>query len=208
MKSRQKDVVIGMILGDAYLQKTGKQNARLRLEHGISQKAFLEWKISLLKNYFQSKLQMLIRENTIWKKTYQYVRIQSLSSSELGKLQRIFYKDSKKIIPNDFYKIFTSQLSLAIWFMDDGYYYHRDKIAYIYIPNYDKESKQHLLSALRINFNLHPQIKQKTKGHVLIFSVSETEKLIGLIKHFIIPSMQYKISLDPVSTERNSFIEK
>ena len=51
MKQRQEDLVIGMILGDAYLQKTGKQNARLRLEHSIMQKAYLEWKISQLENY-------------------------------------------------------------------------------------------------------------------------------------------------------------
>ena len=203
MTQKQKDVVIGMILGDAYLQKTGKQNARLRLEHGSSQEEYLLWKVSLLKNYFQSKIQFLQRTNPVWKRTYRYVRIQSTSSPEFGKLQRSFYKGSQKVIPETITRLFRNPLSLAIWFMDDGYYYPRDKMSYLYIPSFDKESMRYLLEVLKNNFNLLPTLKIKKKGFVLLFTVSETQKLMTLIKKFIIPSMRYKIPLDPVSTERN-----
>lgn len=208
MTHTQKNVLVGMILGDAYLQKTGKLNARLRLEQSSKQKEYLEWKVSLLKNYFQSKIQVVIRTNTLWSKTYEYVRIQSTSSADLGKLQRVFYKDSKKIIPENISTLLKHPLSLAIWFMDDGYYYLRDKMAYLYIPNFDEESTQHLLLACKSNFALQPIYKQKKKGSVLIFNVSETRKLMKLISPYIIPSMRYKISLDPVSTDRNSPPEK
>ena len=191
-----------MILGDAYLQKTGKQNARLRLEHGASQEEYLLWKVSILNKYFQSKIQFLERTNPIWRKTYKYVRIQSTSSPEFGKLQRSFYKESQKVIPETIKTIFKNPLSLAIWFMDDGYYYPRDKMSYIYIPNFDKKSMFYLVDVLKNNFNLLPILKHKKKGFVLIFNVSETQKLVTLIKKFIIPSMRYKIPLDPVSTER------
>ena len=203
MTQKQKDVVIGMILGDAYLQKTGKQNARLRLEHSSDQKEYLEWKVSLLQNYFQTKILFLERTNAIWKKTYHYVRIQSTASPEFGKLQRLFYKESQKIIPKTITTFFKNPLSLAVWFMDDGYYYLRDRIAYLYIPNLDEDGRGYLLDALKNNFKLLPVLKQKKRGFVLIFSVTETQKLMDIIKKFIIPSMRYKISLDPVSTERN-----
>lgn len=208
MTRKQKDIVIGMILGDAYLQKTGKQNARLRLEQGIAQKEYLEWKVEQLQNYFQSKIQVLKRENPVWKKTYQYVRIQSTASPEFGKLRRLFYKDSQKIIPKTITTLFKNPLSLAIWFMDDGYYYHRDKIAYIYIPNFDKESLIYLLKMLKDNFNLLTTLKKKKRGSVLIFSVKETQKLINLIYNYIILSMRYKLPLDPVSTDRKSDINR
>jgi len=248
MTQKQKNLLIGMILGDAYLQKTGKQNARIRLEHSIKQREYLDWKVSLLKNYFQSKIQILERANAFWNKEYQYARIQSTSSPEFGKLQRFFYKqvkkttesdsvdeltheperanysqanllvkledttalavelhrESMKIIPEKINIIFISNLSLAVWFMDDGYYYPRDKMSYIYIPNYDEQSIKNLLFSLKENFNLLPLLKRKKKGLVLVFSVNETRKLMALIKKFIIPSMQYKIPLDPVSTERKS----
>lgn len=204
MKLKQKNALIGMILGDAYLQKTGKQNSRIRLEHSVAQKEYLLWKVSLLQNYFQSSIQVIKRTNIHWHKTYSYVRIQSTSSPEVGKLQRLFYKESKKIIPDTFKRIFKDPLSLAIWFMDDGYYYPRDKMSYIYIPNYDEESLVNLLLALKENFLLMPQLKRKKKGLVLVLNVVETKKLVDIIKSYIIPSMLYKISLDPVSTDRNS----
>ena len=181
MTQRQKDIAIGMILGDAYLQKTGKRNARLRLEQGFSQRNYLEWKVDQFKNYFQSKIRALERENPVWKKTYQYVRIQSTASPDFGKLRSIFYNSSQKIIPKTIAMIFKKPLSLAVWFMDDGYYYQRDKIAYLYIPNFDKESIKYLLEALRYNFNLLPILKKKKRGLVLVFSVQETQKLMSLM---------------------------
>lgn len=204
MTQRQKNALIGMILGDAYLQETGKQNARVRLEHSIKQKEYLEWKIDLFKNYFQTKVKTLSRVNTVWNRTYNYVRIQSTSSPDFGKLRRLFYRDSIKIIPENINDIFNSGLSLAVWFMDDGYYYQRDKMSYIYIPRYDEKSIKNLLFCLKENFNLMPVLKIKKRGLVLVFSVRETKKLVELIKKFVISSMNYKIPPDPVSTERNS----
>ncbi|OGK17400.1 hypothetical protein A2690_00200 [Candidatus Roizmanbacteria bacterium RIFCSPHIGHO2_01_FULL_39_12b] len=201
MTKKQKDVLIGMILGDAYLQKTGEKNSRLRLEHTTNQKEYLEWKVNYLKNYFQNKAQDITRFNPVWKKTYNYVRIQSYSSPEFGKFQRLFYSQSKKIIPDTISTLLKSPISIAVWFMDDGYYYHRDNMAYIYIPNYDKQSLQYLMDALRSNFDLTAALKKKSKGLVLTFNVNETKKLMEIISEYVIPSMKYKISLNPVSTE-------
>ncbi len=194
MTSKQKSALIGMILGDVYLQKTGKYNARIRFEHSINQKEYLEWKVSLFKDYFQGKIQILDRFHAKWDNTYTYVRAQSYSSPEFGKFQRVFYKDSKKIIPSSFKMLFKRSLSLAIWFMDDGYYYPRDKMSYIYIPNYDEESILNLTSSLKENFNLIPSLKLKKKGLVLSFNVSETKKLMQLIQKHVVASMNYKLA--------------
>ncbi len=204
MTLKQKNALIGMLLGDAYLQKTGKQNARIRLEHSIKQREYLEWKVSLFPRYFQKKIQVLERINPVWNRKYSYVRAQSTSSPEFGKLRRLFYKDSVKSIPDTISSIFNNSHSLAIWFMDDGYYYPRDNNSYIYIPNWDDESVKKLLFALSANFNLLPKVKKKRKGLVLTFSVDETNKLIEQIKKLIVPSMKYKIPLGPVSTDPNS----
>ena len=203
MNKQQKSVIIGSILGDGFLQKTGKNNARLRLEHGIKQKEYLIWKYQILGNFFQNKPIVLERKNPIFGKTYQYIRAQSYSSFEIGKFYRLFYPEGRKIIPEQIKFLLKDPLSLAVWFMDDGYFYPRDKMAYIYLPKYDPGSIQNLLSALSENFNLFPILKIKKRGeYVLIFSVKETEKLMNLIKRFLIPSMVYKsLPLDPVSTD-------
>lgn len=205
MNKKQKSVVIGSILGDGYLQKTGSKNARLRFEHSSKQSNYLFWKCEILKEYFQSKPTNLERKNPVFGKTYQYIRAQSYSGSELGKLYKLFYANNSKVIPEDIVSLLKDSLGLAVWFMDDGYYYARDKMAYIYLPKYDQISLNNLIIALNKNFDLFPIFKQKKRGeYVLVFPVLEAEKLISLIKPFIIDSMLYKIGLlpfDPVSTE-------
>ena len=81
-------------------------------------------------------------------------------------------------------------------------------MAYIYIPDYDEESIGNLLFSLKEKFSLNSVLKKKKKGSVLVFSVSETKKLMELIRKFLIPSMSYKLPLDPVSTERNPALSK
>lgn len=205
MYKQQQAVVIGSLLGDSFLQKTGKNNARLRLEHSLKQKEYLLWKCKILSNFFQNKPVILERKNSVFGKTYQYIRNQSYSGLELGKLHKLFYKDNVKVIPNNISKLMTDPLSIAVWFMDDGYYYQRDKIAYIYLPKYDAESITNLLDVLKNNFNLVPVLRIKKRGeYVFTFSVEQTQNLMKLIKPFIIASMQYKLSLDPVSTDPSS----
>lgn len=180
MNRRQKAVLVGMILGDAYLQKTGKQNARIRLEHSEKQKDYLEWKAAFFPEFFQGKPSFLKRFNPVYKKEYSYVRWQSNSSPEIGKFQKIFYIDGKKIIPKELSELLTDPLSLAVWFGDDGYYYPRDRMAYIYLAKYSDAELALLLDVLQKNFNLSPNIKTK-KGNnkVLVFPVKETEKLLN-----------------------------
>lgn len=203
MTKQQRSVIIGSILGDGFLQRTGKKNARLRFEHSLKQKEYLVWKCQVLAELFQSKPKILKRKNPAYGKTYQYVRAQSYSDAELGEFLRLFYHDCKKVIPDNINKLLKDPLSLAVWFMDDGYYYARDKMAYIYLPKYDQTSMTSLLLALQINFNLFPSLKIKKRGeYVLIFSVKETGKLVRLIQRYLIPSMAYKSPpFDPVSTD-------
>lgn len=40
----QREVLVGMIMGDAYVQPTGKLTARLRIEQSEKQKDYALWK--------------------------------------------------------------------------------------------------------------------------------------------------------------------
>lgn len=197
MTKQQRLVLIGSILGDGFLQKTGKNNARLRLEHGLKQKDYLIWKYRIFSDFFRSEPKVLERRNPIFGKSYQYIRAQSYSNQEFGEFYRLFYNEGRKIIPKQIKTLLKDPLGLAVWFMDDGYFYARDKMAYIYLPKYDPISINNLLFVLSNNFNLFPTLKIKKRGeYVLIFSVSETKKLIKLIRRFLIPSMVYKSPTD------------
>ena len=204
LNKTEREIVIGTILGDGYLQATGTRNARLRLEHGAKQKDYIFWKWQQLQRIMQDRPKKIVRYNPIYKATYNYYRCQSHSSPELGKLRQLFYRENKKIVPDNLNKLLKSKLSLAIWYMDDGYYYHRDKTAYIYLSKLSKKDLDELTEVLKRNFNLVPKIEIKKNGSFnLKFTVAETNKLINLVQAEIIPSMRYKLPKTlniPVST--------
>ena len=191
----QKSILVGMILGDAYLQKTGKKNARLRLEQGARQKNYLFWKISKFPKLFQGKPKYLERKHPLIGEVYKYWRHQSNSTPELGKWRMVFYPDDKKHIPKNLADLLRDPLSLAVWYMDDGYYYDRDKVSYLYLGRVDKAEAEIAQLAIEKNFGVSSKVlDKKQKGFALYFSPSETIKFHKIIKKFILPFFDYKIS--------------
>lgn len=192
LSKKQKSVLIGTILGDGYLQKTGKKNARLRLEHGSRQKDYLLWKVKNLDKLFQGKPKYLERIHPITKRKYCYWRHQSQSTPYLGKLRKIFYPDNKKRISKDLEKYLTP-LALAVWYMDDGYYYSRDKCSYLYLGNVTREESEIVRQVLLKKFQLLTRVKRKKKGYAVYFPPKEARKLKTLIKDYIINYFNYKL---------------
>ena len=88
LTKQQTDVLIGTVLGDGFLQKTGEKNARLRLEHSQKQKDFLQWKGNIFGRLFQGKPKCLERTHPKSKKAYKYCRWQSSASPAFGKWRR------------------------------------------------------------------------------------------------------------------------
>ncbi len=198
----QFGLIIGMVLGDGFLQKTGAKNARLRLEHSIDQKEYLVWKISQLRKLFQGKIYHVKRVHPVTKREYVYVRAQSNATPELGKIRKKFYRDGKKNIPEDFQKYLKHPVSLAVWYMDDGYYYKRDRCAYLYLGKITETEARIVQETIRSNFGIESRIKNKKgKGFALYFSPQEVLKLKEKIGEFVIPQMRYKLPPDPVTTE-------
>lgn len=192
LSSIQKDILIGTILGDGYLQKTGEKNARLRLEHGFRQKEYLFWKVKNLQQFFQGKPKYLERVHPITKRTYHYWRHQSQALPFLGKLQKIFYRDGKKIIPENIEKLLTPR-SVAVWYMDDGYYYERDHCSYIYLGNVKKEEAELIKDAFMKKFNLTTRILVKKKGFAVYFPPQEVRKLKKIIQDYVLNQFNYKL---------------
>jgi hypothetical protein len=189
----QKSILIGTILGDAYLQKTGEKNSRLRLEHGYKQKEYLFWKVKKLDYFFQGKPKYLERIHPISKKKYCYWRHQSQSTPIFGKLRKIFYPEGKKEIPEDLEKYLTP-LMFAVWYMDDGYYYQRDDCSYLYLGNVSIKEAEIVYSALLEKFGILTRVLKKKKGYAIYFSPQETKKLKKLIKSYTLPQFDYKFS--------------
>lgn len=195
---KQKEILIGSVLGDGFLQATGKKNARLRLEHSTKQKFYIEWKHEVLKNFMQAPPKRIERFNPVWQRTYVYYRCQTHATPYLGKLRRLFYDGNRKVIPGNIQSLLKAPQSLAVWYMDDGSLYLRDKMAEIYLPAYNEQDLQRLKDALNVNFDLQPKIKIKKKKYsILSFNVLQTKRLIEITRSYILPGFGYKIFPTP-----------
>ena len=192
ISSIQKDILTGTILGDGYLQKTGDRNARLRLEHGFKQKEYLLWKVSQLQPFFQGHATYLERVHPITKRTYKYWRHQSQAMPLLGKLRALFYPDGTKHIPDRIKTLLTPR-SLAVWYMDDGYYYLRDRCAYLYLGNVTKEEAEYVANVMNQKFDLEVRVLAKKKGFAIYFSPAQVLKLKAIIHSHVLPYFKYKL---------------
>ncbi len=200
LTNRQRNILIGLVLGDAYLQKTGKKNARLRLEHSLKQADYINWKYEQLINIFQTKPKKIERIHPQIKQKYCYLRLQSHSSPIFGKLRKKLYDESgKRIIPEDIHKLLKSRLTLAVWYMDNGYYSKRDKSVHICLPPLKVKEIKYLINALSENFGLRPKwyYRPDGKGCQLNFTGKQKDLLFRIIRPSIIPSLSYKLSLTP-----------
>ena len=192
----QKEILLGLILGDGTLEKNGK-NVRLRVEHGIKQKDYLWWKYEKLKEFTKSPPRMVkVRDKRTGKENIKW-HFSTVCLPELNEYREKFYKKDRKKVPKDIEKYLVSPLSLAVWFMDDGYK-RNDCQAFRFNTDCFPLSDQYLLrKCLKRNFNLSVRIHKKNNAWNLYIPASESEKLVKLVKPYLHASFSYKISLAP-----------
>ena len=175
---RQKEILIGTILGDSYISKLGK----IQVEHSAKQKTYLEWKFSELKNLSYKKIGTVKRLHKLSQKEYKSYRFWLRQYFRLWRIY--FYKDNKKIFPQN---LRLTPLSLAVWYMDDGCYSDKrctistDSFNYISLLNIQKELKRLKICAY-IRSNNKIGIRSKSQKY-----------FFHLIQPFLHEDMLYKL---------------
>lgn len=193
LTQHQKSILIGTVLGDGYLQPTGKCNARLRLEQSRKQHAYLLWKIKQLGPSFQAEPTEISRVHPKSKREYHYVRYQSVSMPYLGKLRALFYPEGYKKIP-DILPSVLDLLAFTVWYLDDGYYYARDHCAYLYLGRVSKTEAEIAQRTVEKTLKLPCRIlDKKQKGFAIYFAPKDILRLRTILKQYIPQGMGYKL---------------
>ena len=194
--TRQDAIIIGSLLGDGCLEKNGKWT-RLRLEHGHIQKSYLVWKYKELKSLVTGKVMTVRYFNKTRKLPYESFRMYTFSDKALDFYRNKFYLNKKKIIPEDLALLLKHPLSLAIWFMDDGYKRNDCNALRLSTDSFTKDEQYILQSVLKNNFGIETSVHKKGKYWNVYIPERESKKFIALIKPYIIPELAYKITLTP-----------
>ena len=186
----QKSLIIGTLLGDGYLRQIkGRKDAFLEVNHSINAKDYVDWKYKILRNI--SGTEPIPRRGNGSRIAYRFYTRQH---PELSQLFEMFYVDGKKRIPN----IKIDPFMLAVWFMDDGSRC-RDRDVYLNTQQFNLSDQGKLISMLR-ELGLEATLQKDKIYYRLRFLKKSIKPFNEMISNYLIPSMRYKLSYDPVET--------
>lgn len=190
LTEHQKAVLIGSVLGDAYLEPNwSKTNYRLNIRQSITQKDYVQWKYGVFENLVLTPPQQYDQTKCVWFRT--------ISHSEITDLHQMLYRDGKKIIPQNIAELISNPVTLAVWFMDDGNLAMRRGKVYGYHLNtqsFTKEENERLAHTLETLYGIHCTV-EKNKKYYRLAIWRETSRImfVSLVEKYILSSMTYKI---------------
>ena len=186
----QRSVVIGSLLGDGYLRIVrGRKNAFLEVNHAASQRAYVDWKYSILQSISRSAPKE--RKGNGKRIAYRFTTRQH---PELSALYGVFYRNGKKIVP----KLQIDPVAIAVWFMDDGSKC-RDSDVYLNTQQFGLEDQKRCMALLR-EFEIDASLNRDRHYWRIRITKSSLPRFWQLVARHIVPSMSYKLGYNPVET--------
>ena len=191
-----EEIIIGLALGDLHIEKISpKNNARLQFHQSNINKDYIIHLFTLFEEFCGSAPKVFssfdyrINKN----KVYSSIKFSTFCLPCFNKFRDMFYNSSGiKFIPHNLEETLTAR-GLAYWIMDDGY--KSGKGFYLCTESYNLSDNEKLREILTNKFNLKCGIHKHSNGHRLyIFSTSK-ERLLELVKPYLLDHFYYKFDL-------------
>jgi hypothetical protein len=201
----QKQIIVGTVLGDGCLYKTG-HNFTLSFSHCEKQKEYFYWKLEMLSPFISNfSINIDKRGNSIMHHGT------TISHKDLNFFGEIFYDQNRiKHIPRDLEKYLTP-IALAVWILDDGNLNEEVNMR-IASMGFTKEENYMLIDYLKRCYDLDSDIRyynRKDKIYPLIVLDKEnTQKLSDIIRPYVVDSMKYKLMSESSTTNMSNILNK
>ena len=190
---RQKDIVLGSLLGDAYLRPTkpSRKAFSLSFSHGEKQKEYLDWKRSEFQNYVtQADYAVSVRDFHGNKPVYSF---STISHPYLTELHDMCYATGKKDVTQEWCSL-LSPLSLAVWYMDDGSINKRYGTIVLCTNSFSNEGQLMLIDCLGSRFGVKAVLEPRRNNQtVLRINASQRHRFLELVSPHIPDCMSYKL---------------
>ena len=191
----QESVVIGTLLGDGSIRIVpGRKDAFLEINHSLSQREYVDWKYKTLSGVSRSGPKEYKGNGS--RIAYRFTTRQL---PEMTKLMHLWYKKRRKIVASE---LVLNPITLAVWFMDDGSMC-RESDVYLNTQQFELRDQWLLVRKLK-RMNLDARLNKDKEYLRIRFLKSSIPLLKRIVDPYIIPSMRYKLSYDPVETTRRS----
>lgn len=189
---RQRAILIGGILGDAYLEQKSKNgSSSFRFKQSKEKGAYVYWMYKELKALCRSK------PRQGWNKQ---ISFSTLCHPAIQNLRSTFYIRGRKSVPENIGSMLTNSLSLAVWFMDDGSIDYRLHDHYAFrIATYSFSLRENnlLCKALSNNFGIASSVQKSTMRNKVYYRLyigrNGRDRFCNLIKPFMQPCLSHKL---------------
>lgn len=199
---RQKEVIVGGVLGDFSLRSTNSQFS-LDFNHCQKQKQYFDDKINLLAPFIID-----VRNFQDPRTNYWYWRGRTCQHPDLTYFGKLFYPTTQKSVPEGLGPYFTP-LALAIWLQDDWYLTKNNRYdiaSHSFGESGNIRLQKYLKDCLDINAKLETsKVHKKIDGKYIVDTTrinyklrlprQEAIKVYYLVKDYISEDMKYKINI-------------
>ena len=200
----EEALIVGTLLGDAHIQKRGR-SYRLKIEHGIDQSEYVEWKYKKLERLCNPGKKP---KKNLNKKGFEQVHFYTRSGLWLERYHEMFYTEKERnegeFRPT---KVRTRNLIdclpmnpivLATFFMDDGSVRNDCTSGKLATQGFSKE-ENHLLNSYLGKWGIHCQVvahKKSKNQYYLNLPAKSFRVLREVIEPIVneIPQMSYKLN--------------
>lgn len=192
MTDRQKQILTGMLLGDAHLERQrGALSARLKIEHSISQAAYVAWKYTEWRDWVRTPPREREKRNRLGTVSTN-TGFTTLSHVELESYRMRFYRDGRKVVPSD---LSLTSLSAAVWFMDDGSRKSSQcKGLYLNTQSFTSVEVDLLRSVILRDAGVETRVRKQSDGLQIYVPSPSVAEFSAFINDEMTPSMMYKLS--------------
>lgn len=192
MTYRQKQILDGMLLGDAHLERQrGALTARLKIEHSVAQASYVAWKYNEWRDWVRTPPRERERRNRLGTISTN-VGFTTLSHIELESFRQRYYRDHRKVVPQD---LALTPLSLAVWFMDDGSRKSSQcRGLYLNSQSFTEAEVDVLRSVIRRDVGIETTVRKQPDGLQIYVPSPSVAEFTAFIAGNVLPSMMYKLS--------------
>lgn len=189
LSSKQEFVLIGTLLGDgSFLPNSWGKNYRLSLRQGAAQKEYLFWKYNIFKDWTLSPPKYYAKTNS-W-----YLR--TISHPVFTDWAHKFYRNRKKILPDNIEQYLEKPLVVAVWWMDDGNLRKDKEKIYggmLNTQSFTWKDNLKLKSSLERIYKIKVLIiKDHGKPRLYISGKNDIKKFLSVIKPYCLKIFDYK----------------
>lgn len=189
LNTNSLDVIIGLILGDAYLRKGGKNtNVRLGFKQSIINFPFM-WKVYTELCHYCSSLPRF-EVATINKKKYGQLVLETRSYPIFNQIYKLFIIEGVKVISSELF-FYLSPKALAYWIMSDGVSSQYGLT--ICTDCFSVKEVVLLINILKIRYDLNCTIHYCNKKPRIYIKAESMHNLRNLVTPHMISFSMYKL---------------